>query len=63
MLTVIICTTSLVILSDDYCTVTVEYLYSNGESAYEPYVAVFNNGDNVDITINNPKILGYTPKE
>lgn len=63
MLTVIICTTSLVIFADDYCTVTVEYLYSNGESAYESYVAIFHRNEDVDVTVRNPEIFGYTPKK
>ena len=50
MLAVIICTSSLITFANDYCTVTVEYLYRNGESAYEPYTAVFAKGENVDLT-------------
>lgn len=33
-----------------FISVTVEYLYRNGESAYELYTAVFTKGENVDLT-------------
>ncbi len=62
MTTTLFCISSMITFAEDYCTVTVNYLYSNGYPAYESYVAVFQKGDNIDVTVRNPEILGYTPK-
>ncbi len=63
MITTVFCISSMITFAEEYCTVTVEYLYSNGEPAYESYVAVFQKGENVDVTVRNPEVLGYTPKK
>ena len=63
MTTTLFCISSMITFAEDYCTVTVDYLYSNGDPAYESYVAVFQKGENIDVTVRNPEILGYTPKD
>lgn len=62
-LVVAVCVSSMIVFADDFCKITIEYLYADGQPAYEPYVAVFRSGDDVDITVNNPEVLGYTPKK
>ncbi len=51
--------TMLVAYANDYHTVRVQYLFSNGTIAHDPYVAVFPDGSDVDITVNNPILPGY----
>ncbi len=63
MITTLFCISSMITFAEDYCTVTVDYLYSNGDPAYESYIAVFQKGENIDVTVRNPEILGYTPKD
>ena len=51
--------TMIVTYANNYHTVRVEYLFSNGEKAHDPYVAVFPDGADVDITVTNPILPGY----
>ena len=47
--------------AEEYCTVRIDYLFQNGDKAYDSYIAVFNMNANVDVTITNPTISGYKP--
>ena len=47
--------------ASEYCTIRVDYLFENGKTAYDSYVAVVEKGQPVDITVTNPSISGYNP--
>lgn len=47
--------------AEEYCTVRIDYLFQNGDKAYDSYIAVFNMHADVDVTITNPTISGYKP--
>lgn len=44
-----------------YYTVRVNYLYTDGTHAHDPYIATFPAGGAVDVTVTNPTINGYDP--
>ena len=44
-----------------YYTVRVNYLYTDGTHAHDPYIATFPAGGEVDVTVTNPTINGYDP--
>ena len=50
-----------VCLANDYCTIRVDYKYSDGSVAHDPYVAVLTYGDEVNLSVKNPIIPGYKP--
>lgn len=45
----------------DYFTIRVEYRFSDGSVAHDPYVAVLPGESEVDLTVKNPIIPGYKP--
>lgn len=45
----------------DYFTIRVEYRFSDGTVAHDPYVAVLPKESEVDLTVKNPIIPGYKP--
>lgn len=45
--------------ANEYHTVKVEYKYSDNSDAYDPYTAVLQEGEDVDLTVTNPIIPGY----
>ena len=47
--------------AEEYCTVRIDYLFQNGDKAYDSYIAVFNMHADVNVTITNPTISGYKP--
>lgn len=47
--------------AEEYCTVRIDYLFQNGDKAYDSYIAVFNMNADVNVTITNPTISGYKP--
>lgn len=47
--------------AEGYSTITVEYKFSDGKSAFDSYKAVYTNGANVNVVITNPIIPGYKP--
>ena len=44
-----------------YYTVRVNYLYTDGTHAHDPYIATFPAGGEVDVTVTNSTINGYDP--
>lgn len=44
-----------------YYTVRVNYLYTDGTHAHDPYIATFPARGEVDVTVTNPTINGYDP--
>ena len=44
-----------------YYTVRVNYLYTDGTHAHDPYIATFPARGAVDVTVTNPTINGYDP--
>ena len=44
-----------------YYTVRVNYLYTDGTHAHDPYIATFPAGGAVNVTVTNPTINGYDP--
>ena len=52
---------TVVCLANDYCTIRVDYKYSDGSVAHDPYVAVLTYGDEVNLSVKNPIIPGYKP--
>ena len=64
LLLIITAAVSLTILvgnADTYYTVRVEYRFVDDSTAYDTYVAVLAEGTDVDITVTNPALPGYTP--
>ncbi len=55
--------TMIVGYAEEYCTVRIDYLFQNGEKAYDSYIAVFEKDEEkeVDVTVTNPTISGYKP--
>ncbi len=47
--------------ADTYYTICVEYQFSDGTHAYDPYKAVYASGSDIDVQITNPVIPGYKP--
>lgn len=45
--------------ADTYYTISVEYKFSDGSPAYDPYKAVYAEDSNIDVQITNPIIPGY----
>lgn len=45
--------------AEEYCTVRINYLFENGDTAYDAYIAVFKKGTTADVTVTNPSIAGY----
>ena len=45
--------------AEEFYSVTIEYLYQDETPAYEPYVAVYASGEDVDVNVRNPVIQGY----
>ena len=54
----IIC--SVVGFAADFFTIRVEYRFSDGSSAHDPYVAVLPKESEVDLTVKNPIILAIS---
>ena len=47
--------------AETYHTISVEYRFSDGTHAYDPYKAVYADGSDIDVQITNPVIPGYKP--
>ncbi len=47
--------------ADTYYTISVEYQFTDGTHAYDPYKAVYASGSDIDVQITNPVIPGYKP--
>lgn len=45
--------------ADTYYTISVEYKFTDGSPAYDPYKAVYAKGSDIDVQITNPIIPGY----
>lgn len=45
----------------EQCTVTVNFVYENGDIAYEPWVATVEKGTGCDYTVKFPTVVGYLP--
>ncbi len=56
-------TTMIVGYASDYYTVRIDYLFDNGETAYDSYIAVFEKNSEVNVTVTNPYIQGYLAVE
>ena len=52
---------SVVGFAANYFTVKIEYKFSDGSDAHDPYVAVLPTGSDVDLTVKNPILPGYKP--
>lgn len=53
----------IVVNAQEYCSVRVNYVFEDGESAYDSFVAVYERGASVDLNVTNPTINGYKPVE
>ena len=47
--------------SPEYRTLRIDYLFADGKTAHDSYIAVFGKGAPVDTTVSNPIIKGYSP--
>lgn len=47
--------------AEDFYSIKIEYKYSNGTNAHDPYVAVLRGGESLDVEVTNPVIPGYKP--
>lgn len=47
--------------SPEYRTLRIDYLFKDGKTAHDSYIAVFEKGASVDTTVSNPIIKGYSP--
>jgi len=52
---------SMLSFAETYYTISVEYKFSDGTHAYDPYKAVYATGSDIDVSITNPVIPGYKP--
>lgn len=52
---------SIAVSADSFYTVRINYLFRDGTPAHDAYIASYRSGDNVDITVTNPSIAGFTP--
>ncbi len=58
-----ICISAVITYADAYYTIRLEYKYSDGSIAHDPYVAVFPENEEVNVTVSNPIIPGYKPMD
>ena len=49
--------------AEDFYTIKIEYKYSGGSNAHDPYVAVLRGGEDLDVEVTNPVIPGYRPMD
>lgn len=54
--------TATIVCADTYYTLRVNYYYIDGTPARDAYVAVYPEGEDVDLTVTNPNIDGFAPK-
>lgn len=47
--------------ADSYYTLRINYVFSDGSPAHDPYIATFSVGTEVDLEVTNPNIDGYVP--
>ena len=50
-----------VVNATTYHTVRINYLFTDGTHAHDPYIATFTDGEAVNVTVTNPTINGYDP--
>lgn len=55
------CLTAVITFADSYYTVRINYYFKDGSPAHDAYVAAFPRGADVDTTVTNPNIQGFTP--
>ncbi len=55
------CLTAVITFADTFYTVRIEYKFKDGTPAHDAYVAAYRAGENVDTTVTNPDITGFTP--
>lgn len=47
--------------ADSYYTLRINYVFSDGSPAHDPYIATFSVGTEVNLEVTNPNIDGYVP--
>lgn len=55
------CLTAIITYADTFYTVRIEYKFKDGTPAHDAYVAAYRSGANVNTTVTNPEITGFTP--
>ena len=53
--------TSVVVYASSYHTIRVNYHFTNGAHAHDPYIATFTVGDALNYDITNPNVNGFEP--
>lgn len=53
--------TSVVVYASSYHTIRVNYHFTNGAHAHDPYIATFTVGDSLNYDITNPNVNGFEP--
>ena len=53
--------TSMVVYASSYHTIRVNYHFTNGAHAHDPYIATFTVGDSLNYDITNPNVNGFEP--
>lgn len=59
---VTICCSAIVGFAEEFYSITIEYLFQDETTAYDPYVAVYAADTDVNINVRNPVIPGYKAK-
>ena len=52
---------TIVVTSVTYYTVKINYYYTDGSHAHDPYIATFGVGESLNFDVTNPKISGFEP--
>ena len=52
---------TVIVNSISYYTVRINYLFSDGSPAHDPYIATFSVGEPLDYDVTNPNVSGFDP--
>ena len=53
--------TSVVVYANSYYTVRINYYFTNGSHAHDPYIATFEAGEPLNYDVTNPNVNGFEP--